>query len=199
MASVGQLVAGVAHELNNPIGFVYSNVERFDDFVKRLRAILDVYRALPLADAEQARVDERWKQLKVDYALKYIDSMIEGVREGAERAVRSFAICACSRGRTPTSGRPWNLHEELESKPSRWSITSSKTGSPCTGHSAGCRRRMRSIADRPGVLESPGERSASDHRAGRHHDRDARGGRMRRRRGQRHRRGHRARRDRSNL
>ena len=43
---VGQPVAGVAHELNNPIGFVYSNVRTLEDFVRRLLAMLDVYRAL---------------------------------------------------------------------------------------------------------------------------------------------------------
>src|ERR687891_2639917 len=46
MASVGQLVAGVAHELNNPIGFVSSNVTTLEEFVKRLRAMLEVYRAV---------------------------------------------------------------------------------------------------------------------------------------------------------
>ena len=59
MASVGQLVAGVAHELNNPIGFVSSNVTTLEEFVKRLRAMLEVYRAVPLPPAEKERVERR--------------------------------------------------------------------------------------------------------------------------------------------
>ncbi|MGH3114697.1 MAG: sensor histidine kinase, partial [Gaiellaceae bacterium] len=115
MASVGQLVAGVAHELNNPIGFVYSNVSTLEDFVRRLRAMLDTYRALPLPDAERARAADQWDALKVDYALRYLDSMPQGIREGAERArkiVRDLRVFARS---DDDAWQPIDLHEELES------------------------------------------------------------------------------------
>ena len=115
MASVGQLVAGVAHELNNPIGFVYSNVGTLEDFVRRLRAMLETYRGAALQEGERARVDEQWQALKVDYALKYLDSMTQGIKEGAERArkiVRDLRVFARSQDDVWQSV---DLHEEIES------------------------------------------------------------------------------------
>src|SRR5499426_3372408 len=115
MASVGQLVAGVAHELNNPIGFVYSNVTTLEDFVKRLRGMIEVYRDLPLPAEIQDRVHAEWGSRKIDYALRYLDSMTQGIREGAERArkiVRDLRVFARSQDDV---WQPVDLHEELES------------------------------------------------------------------------------------
>jgi two-component system NtrC family sensor kinase len=90
-------------------------VSTLDDFVKRLRAMLDVYRGVALPDADAARVQQQWGALKIDYALKYVDSMIEGIREGAERSrkiVRDLRVFA--RGQDEM-WQAVDLHEDLES------------------------------------------------------------------------------------
>ncbi|HWN12643.1 MAG TPA: ATP-binding protein, partial [Candidatus Dormibacteraeota bacterium] len=115
MASVGQLVAGVAHELNNPIGFISSNVATLADFVQRLRAMLATYQEASLPEADRSRVDARRRELQVDYALRYLDSMISGIREGADRTRK---IVGDLRVFTRTPDDVWqavDLHEELDS------------------------------------------------------------------------------------
>lgn len=81
MASLGRLVAGVAHELNNPISFVFGNMVALKRYAARLNGYLEaIHRGEPAA-----RVTELRRELGIDRLLADLPSLIEGTVEGAER------------------------------------------------------------------------------------------------------------------
>jgi len=79
MASLGRLVAGVAHELNNPISFVYGNIHTLERYRQTLVKYFDTVHL----DREQA--ENLRKALKIDAVLDDLESLIEGTLEGAAR------------------------------------------------------------------------------------------------------------------
>ncbi len=88
MASIGQLAAGVAHEINNPMGFISSNLASLDNYLEKLTRFLTsqdtLLTALQDEKAWRELQDER-KKLKIDYLLKDIPALIAESRDGAER------------------------------------------------------------------------------------------------------------------
>ena len=81
MASLGRLVAGVAHELNNPISFVYGNVHTLKKYRQRLIEYLDaVHRNEPPEQLGKLK-----KELRIDALLDDFGPLIDGTLEGAVR------------------------------------------------------------------------------------------------------------------
>ena len=86
MASLGRLVAGVAHELNNPINFVYGNIGFLEEYIQNMKMILNAYgQADLLSPQELERVEEMKKEMQFDEILQDVDRVLKSCRHGAER------------------------------------------------------------------------------------------------------------------
>lgn len=100
MASLGRLVAGVAHELNNPISFVFGNMHALKRYEQRLQTYLSAIHSNKSDDS----CEELRQKLKVDRMMQDIGPLIEGSLEGAERV--SEIVQNLRRFTTPQEQQP---------------------------------------------------------------------------------------------
>jgi signal transduction histidine kinase len=85
MASLGQLAAGVAHELNNPAGFIYSNIDLLKGYIERLKRCLFDYDRLALAPEVAEQIKAIKKEVDYDNIVGELDSILSDCHVGAER------------------------------------------------------------------------------------------------------------------
>ncbi|MCG8634556.1 MAG: response regulator [Desulfobacterales bacterium] len=103
MASIGQLAAGVAHEINNPIGFVGSNLDALTDYFQDFESLLSHYSSLGKLVEEQANpgddglaaqlaaVRKCEEDIEIDYLREDIPDLLKDCIDGARRVGRIVA------------------------------------------------------------------------------------------------------------
>ncbi len=89
MASLGQMTAGIAHELNNPINFVSSNITPLKKDLEEVFEILDHYERIEPDQSPQSRHLQEARNLAVNYDLGFlkteINQLLTGIADGANR------------------------------------------------------------------------------------------------------------------
>jgi signal transduction histidine kinase len=85
MASLGQLAAGIAHELNNPAGFIYGNMDILGGYLSHLQNLLGVYEKVTLTANDTQTVNFLKTEIRYDKLIGDLDSIIADCREGSER------------------------------------------------------------------------------------------------------------------
>lgn len=113
MSSMGQLVAGMAHEINNPISFIFTNLTYAEEYTKNLLRLIHVYQqTYPNAIPEIAETTE---DIELDYLEEDFPKILKSMHGGADR-IRSIILSLRNFSRLDESEiKEVDIHEGLES------------------------------------------------------------------------------------
>lgn len=113
MSSLGQLVAGVAHEINNPINFIYGNLPHARSSTQDLLRLIQLYdRKYPRPDPE---IQDFKEEIDLEFLIQDLEKMLDSMSIGADR-IREIVLSLRNFSRLDESDMKWvNIHEGLDS------------------------------------------------------------------------------------
>ncbi|RUR77858.1 serine/threonine protein kinase [Chlorogloeopsis fritschii PCC 6912] len=113
MSSLGNLVAGIAHEINNPVGFLAGSIEQAKDSFTDLINYLQLYRKTFSEPGTEIR--NKAEEIDIDYLIEDLPKMIDSMKMGTQR-IRNISTSLCTFSRADNTSKVLaNIHEGIDS------------------------------------------------------------------------------------
>ncbi|MGL5196561.1 MAG: PAS domain S-box protein [Chroococcales cyanobacterium] len=113
MSSLGQLVAGVAHEINNPVSFIYGNLTHASDYTDNLLALIQLYQNFYPNPTEE--IMEFREEIELDFLISDFPKIIKSMKNGASR-IRDIVKSLRTFSRLDEAdSKAVDLHENIDS------------------------------------------------------------------------------------
>jgi signal transduction histidine kinase len=113
MSALGNLVAGIAHEINNPVGFIGGNIQPALNYINDLFGLINLYeQKYPQPDA---KIREEMEQIDLEYIREDLPKLVDSMKEGVKR-IRDVSTSLRTFSRADTDRPlPFNIHEGIDS------------------------------------------------------------------------------------
>ena len=113
MSSLGRLVAGVAHEINNPVGFIYGNIGPANEYISDLLNLINLYQEHYPDPVDE--IEDEIEDIDLEFLIQDLQKLLNSIKFGAER-IRDLVISLRNFSHLDEADvKPVNIHEIIDS------------------------------------------------------------------------------------